>query len=345
MSINLYVVRLNPAALVCAKANLPYKIIEIVVVNVRGGWMAKHREVTAEQLDELCLVAKALSSPVRIEILKLLYYNSLNVGEIAQRLDIPASSAALHIKVLESAQLINTELQPGTRGSMKLCSRKSDFITIRLHGIPQDVNQTKSISMPIGNYTDCMVQPTCGLAGPQGGIGHEDDARTFFLPERVHAQLLWTSSGFVEYQFPNLLPKGKKIKRLWISMEICSEAPNYREEWKSDITLFVNGQPIGVWTSPGDFGKRRGWLNPQWWENGNTQYGRLTTWEVAQDGGFVNGVKVNDISVSDLAISDSDPYIKVRVSNQADSRHVGGFNIFGKAFGDYEQDIVMGIEF
>jgi predicted transcriptional regulator len=33
--------------------------------------------------------------------------------------------------------------------------------------------------------------------------------------------------------------------------------------------------------------------------------------------------------------------IDVRFGNKDDAKHIGGFNIFGKEFGDYKQDIVM----
>ena len=55
---------------------------------------------------ELCSLGKALSSEVRIEILKLLEQQSLNVNEIAEKLEIPASSAAMNVRVLEEAGLI-----------------------------------------------------------------------------------------------------------------------------------------------------------------------------------------------------------------------------------------------
>ena len=99
--------------------------------------MSKILELNADREEQLCEVAKALSIPTRIQILKLLYYNSYNIGEIAEQLHIPASTAALHIRTLESAGLINTEQQPGSRGSMKLCSRKNDFVSIRLVGTHQ----------------------------------------------------------------------------------------------------------------------------------------------------------------------------------------------------------------
>ncbi len=60
-------------------------------------------------------------------------------------------------------------------------------------------------------------------------------------------------------KFSNGVPKKKeKIKRASISMEICSEAPGYKEDWKSDLTLWVNDVEVGTWTCPGDFrGQKR----------------------------------------------------------------------------------------
>ena len=60
----------------------------------------------------------------------MLYFNSYNVIEIAEKLQIPPSSAALYVRSLEEAGLINTRVQRGSRGSMKICSRKNDSIHI-----------------------------------------------------------------------------------------------------------------------------------------------------------------------------------------------------------------------
>jgi predicted transcriptional regulator len=225
-----------------------------------------------ENEEELCEVAKALSSPVRIEILKLLYHEGLIINEIAKKLNIPPSSAALHVKVLEKANLIRLEEQPGTRGSMKLCNRKKDFVNISLIAIDYYINEVASVEMPIGSFTECKVVPTCGLADTERIIGMEDMVYCFYLPERINAQIIWSSSGYLEYRFPNLVPNGKAPKRLTLSMEICSEAPSYREDWKSDITVWINGLKCGTWTCPGDFGARRGRLNPPNWVPGNTQH-------------------------------------------------------------------------
>jgi predicted transcriptional regulator len=304
--------------------------------------MAKILELNAEDEEKLCNVGTALSSPTRIQILKLLYYNSYNVKEIAKKLHIPASSAALHIRTLENADIINTKIQPGSRGSMKLCSRKNDFISIHLSGDDPNINNIKSISMPIGCYTDCLASPTCGLASVTGTIGFEDRPSDFFLPERINAQILWSSSGYVEYKFPFSLNENAQLKRLILSFEICSEAPNYKENWNSDITVWMNGLDCGTLHSLGDYGARRGRLNPEWWGNGVTQYGKLVTLEITEEGALINSTPSSAVSLQDLNLTLEKP-ITVRIGNKPDAEHVGGFNIFGKGFGDFEQDIILSI--
>ena len=44
-------------------------------------------------------------------------------------------------------------------------------------------------------------------------------------------------------------------------MELSSEVPGTNANWPSDITLWVNEIEIGTWTSPGDFGDKRGVLH------------------------------------------------------------------------------------
>lgn len=306
--------------------------------------MAKVVELSMENEQELCDVAKALSSPVRIKILKLLYHEGLIINEIAKKLNIPASSAALHVKVLEKANLIRLEEQPGTRGSMKLCSRKKDFVNISLITRNYDINEVASVEMPIGAFSECSAIPTCGLADEEGIIGMEDMEYCFYLPERVKAQIIWSSGGFLEYRFPNLVPEGRNPKKVIFSMEICSEVPSYREDWKSDITVWINEMECGTWTSPGDFGARRGRLNPITWEAGNTQHGLLMTWEINQEGAYINEKKAENRIINELGIMNQSSII-VRIGNKPNARYVGGFNLFGKNFGDYAQGLILNVEY
>ena len=313
-----------------------------IIIHYKEGCteMPKNLEIIADNEELLCKVGKALSSQTRIQILKLLYYNSYNIKEIAQELDIPASSAALHIRMLEEADLIQIKQKPGSRGSMKLCSRKHDYVSIRLSGNNPDVNQVATVSMPVGAYTDCRITPTCGIATSSALIGYEDVPSDFFIPERVDAQILWSSSGYVEYKFPFPLNHNVMPRRLILSFEACSEAPNFKEDWKSDITIWINQKECGTWRSPGDFGSRRGILNPKWWDNGVSQYGNLITVEITNDGTLINSNKSSNINLEDIALSPQKP-ITIRIGNKEDAEFVGGFNLFGSKFGDHAQDILL----
>lgn len=306
--------------------------------------MAKFKEYDIENREALCDLGKALSSPVRLEMLQLLYGEDLIIGEIAERLDLPASSTAFHLKILEQAGLIRMEKLPGTRGTVKRCSRTVDYLTIDMVKKNTDIDEVFSVEMPVGSFSSCKVTPTCGLFGVGGRVGEEDMASSFYYPERIKAGILWTSSGYVEYKFANGVPKNRQIKKLTLSAEICSEIQGFQDDWKSDITLWINKVEVGTWICPGDFGSRRGRLNPPNWPNGRTQYGIQAVWEVHGDGTYFNEEKISDVTVEQLSIM-SLPYVAVKIGNKPDAVHEGGFNIFGKHFGDYDQDIVLTIEY
>jgi predicted transcriptional regulator len=146
----------------------------------------------------------------------------------------------------------------------------------------------------------------------------------------------------VEYKFPNnaLYSENSALKRLELSMEMSSEVPGTDMKWLSDIGVWINDVKIGIWTSPGDFGDRRGKYTPPFWKLEGSQYGILTTWELGAGGTFVNGKKVSSVGLADLRIQDHHS-IKVRIGVDESVRHVGGLNIFGKGFGDHDQDIVL----
>lgn len=306
--------------------------------------MSKEIEIGIDKPEELCIVAKALASEVRIDIIKLLNLNSLNVNEISEKLGIPASSAALNVKILEEAGIIRTELQPGTRGSMKLCSIKRGMIRMVLNSSFIDHDNSTFINMPIGNYVTCEVAPTCGLVNDRVYIDSEDDPRSFYNPEHTTAQLIWFHSGYLEYRFSNQSIVEQRAHRIEISMEICSEAPNYQNDWPSDITLWINDVECGTWTSPGDFGGRRGKLNPPFWSDGSTQFGLLKTWKVTEKGAFIDELKLSDVTIDALKLSEGH-FISVKIGVKDDAVNVGGMNIFGEKFGDFNQNIVMRLDY
>lgn len=297
-----------------------------------------------DQHEQIIRISKALSSPVRLKILDILKDTTLSVQGIADLINAPVSSTALNIKVLEDANLIVTETLPGKHGSMKICtcSMQSFNVETFSSGI-QNADSTYTIDMPVGNFSQFEIEPTCGLADENGIIGTYDDVRSFYLPEHANAQLLWFQQGFLEYRFPNYANPLLTLQSVSFSLELCSEAPGYQENWPSDITFCVNDHPVITYTSPGDFGARRGRLTPPSWPTGRTQYGLLKSITVSQNGTYLDGALVNkDVTLNTLDIS-SHSYISLKISIESDAANIGGINIFGKKYGDYDQGIIMNL--
>lgn len=164
-----------------------------------------------------------------MNILEAICEGPLNVNDISEALQTPLSTTAVNIKKLEDAGLISSTMVPG-RGTQKLSSTKYDRIIIDLFRPDPDDQGMFIMEMPVGEYVDCRVEPTCGLFGDKGVIGIQDDPRTFFEPDRRLAQkLFFSGAGYVEYRFPNRLPYGCVPQGLEFIAEICSEAPcHYR---------------------------------------------------------------------------------------------------------------------
>lgn len=300
--------------------------------------MARTEKYNLNQKEQLVAIGKALSSELRLMILEELEEQSYNVNEIAELLQIPASSAAMHVRVLEEAGLIETELRAAVRGSMKVC--KKNVTKVVLDFRQREEENAERIHMPIGNYVDYHVEPTCGMVSREGYIDMEDEAAVFYNPARIQAKLIWFGNGYLEYRFPNAALKKNELKSLEVSVELCSEDHEYNMDCPSDITLWINDLEVGTWTSPSDFGGRRGKLNPAWWPSQNTQYGMLKTWSVKMDGSYLDGKKtsLNRLAMYHLAERD---YISVKIGIKEEAENKGGVNIFGDGFGDYPQDIVL----
>lgn len=294
--------------------------------------------LTLSQPERVTAIGKALSSELRLQILSALQDNTYNVNELAELLSIPASSAAMHVKVLEEAGLIATELRAAVRGSMKVCRKAADNLYIKLK---EEVQETaEKISMPIGNFVDYQVEATCGIVSQEGYIDVEDEPAIFYNPMRTKAKLIWFCNGYLEYRFPNAALKKHTPKALEISVELCSEDHEYNMEHPSDITVWVNDMEVGTWTCPSDFGGRKGRLNPAWWPIQNTQYGMLKTWKIDETGSSLDGERVEETRLSSCHLEEGN-YISVKIGISEHAGHKGGVNLFGDCFGDYPQDIVL----
>jgi predicted transcriptional regulator len=288
-------------------------------------------------------VLRGLASPVRVKILKLLHVKgALNVNDIADALALPQSTVSSNVQILEAAGLIRTETQKARKGNQKICHSAFDEVLVMFK---EDIKPLRSdaieVSMPLGLYTSCEVSSPCGLCSTEGIIGLLDVPDTFLDPDRMKTGLIWFTRGFVEYQFPNNSKLSKsEIESMEFSMELSSEVPGTSADWPSDITVAVNGKDIGTWTSPGDFGDKRGVYTPDWWKLKGSQYGKLKSWRVNTSGTYVDGMKISPVSLKDLDL-DIHHSIRMKIGVKADARHPGGINIFGRGFGNYDQDIVL----
>ncbi len=285
---------------------------------------------------------KGISSPIRIDILRLLHDRGpMNVNEISAALALPQSTVATGVQALEEAELIDTRTIKARKGQQKVCSARYDEIVIRFDDAPVPRDETIEVSMPIGLYTSCDVRAPCGLCSGEGVIGLLDVPSFFLDPSRMQAGLLWFGRGYVEYKFPNNAKiLNEAIRAVEFSMELSSEVPGTNTNWPSDITLWVNNVAVGTWTSPGDYGDQRGVYTPRWWKLEGSQYGKLKSWTVSMNGTFIDGIRISDVTLADLDL-DSHHSIRMRIGIADEAKRPGGLNIFGRGFGNYDQDIVM----
>jgi len=282
---------------------------------------------------------EALASPVRLAIIDLLASNSMNVKELAEALGLSSAIITMHIRKLEKADLVQTKMVRKEGGTHKMCTLAERSISIEL---PNPLNEGKKlheVNVPVGHYTEFEVHPTCGLATVDKQIGQFDDPRFFLEPERMNAGILWFGKGYVEYKVPNYLLPGQQPTMLEIMLELGSEAPGFNDNWPSDIDFTLNKKSLGYWTSPGDYGDVRGRYTPRWWNDRVNQYGLLKVIRIQADGTFIDGQQMSDVSIDQIGLDRN--FWTFRIAVRDDAVHVGGLTLYGKGFGNYNQDIVF----
>ncbi|MBO0440146.1 ArsR family transcriptional regulator [Enterococcus sp. DIV0212c] len=283
--------------------------------------------------EEALPVYEALASSVRIRIIKLLAKQKMNIKEIAHELGLSSAIVTMHIKKLEDANIIKTE----KIGQQKISSLRVDNIEIHFPEKIFNAFDTLETTIPVGHYTNYSVEPTCGLATATHFIGKVDEPKYFMDPSRMEAQILWFTKGYLEYQTPNFLTSDQKLEMIELSMEISSEFPFSNDNWPSDITFSLNGIELGTWTSPGDFADIRGKYTPDWYPDNLNQYGLLKTIRIMNHGTYMEGEPLSDVKLADIDERTDTWQLRIEVKN--DAENIGGCTLFGKDFGNYNQDI------
>ncbi|MEE1314268.1 MAG: metalloregulator ArsR/SmtB family transcription factor [Faecalimonas sp.] len=285
----------------------------------------------------------ALASPARLEIMQLLARNEeMNVNALAENLDLTAATISVHIKKLADCGLLQIRTIPGKHGVQKLCSLKEDKMLVELNDFfTAENHHMKEISIGIGHYSAYDIKPTCLLATKDGVIGELDDIRYFSFPQRYEAGFLCYGHGFLEYSLPNLLDEDDQLIELQVSFELASEAPGHNDNYPSDVYFQMNGVDLGFWTSPGDYGEKRGYLNPSWYPDAFNQYGLLKILIINRTGTYIDGnTKISDVTIDQLGIHYQSK-IDFRITSPENTQHPGGVSLFGAGFGNYDQDIVF----
>lgn len=308
----------------------------------------KNVTVNVDDPDDHDLIVKycyALSVKERVLIMKALLNHTESLSSLARTLDIPVSSIARHIDALTEAGLVHLAYQPGPKGHAKYYAQAILSFTVSLEALPgEEPAETEYlVEMPLGMFSHCHIKAPCGMLGKEGPLFGFDNPHLFFSPLRAGAECLWFDSGFISYNFPTDFSRIRTFSSITFSFEICSETVYYNDKWPSDITVCINNVEVTTFTSPGDFGGRRGKYTPLYWPLTSTQFGLLQKITVNAEGVFVNNVLASDkVKFDDLHVYDGTS-VKLDIGIKPDAKHRGGINLFGKNFGDFPQAIVMAL--
>ena len=167
-------------------------------------------------------IFKALSTPMRVRIMELIYQNNhLSMNDLADALGLTNSAISLHVGKLESAGLVTIQTTSGKRGVMKIVKPVYGRLIVDLMPDNQpSVRPCYKDDISIGHYTFADVHPTCGLSNSKNIIGELDDPRVFSYPERFSAGILWIGWGSILYNLPNRLSTVTTMTELQIYFDI-----------------------------------------------------------------------------------------------------------------------------
>ena len=298
-----------------------------------------------KDLVSIVRLGEALASPVRVNILKHLQYAPFvkTVPELVKELKIPTTTLMYHLEKLEKGKLIKMRYKGSSAGTTRIISRNYGECLLELmYGAYEQEEGNRNFaeqSLGVGSFAD-FTGHDLKFASSEKLYSEID---TPFSDKRYLSQLIFTTHGIICYHFSNIIAQKSIVREIVFSLEICSEAPYYDNDFKSDITFWINGKEVATYLSLGDYGDRRGLLNPSWWSSRNTQYGKLVNIRVNANGVFLNDNKVSSkITLKDLELEKGNK-IKFEFGNKEGCEHDGGFNIFGSKFGDYPQDILLKI--
>jgi predicted transcriptional regulator len=323
-------------------------------------------------------IVKALSNDYRIAILEMLGEEDTTIQSIMARLKLSKTAVLTHLNSLETAGFISSELVRGSVGNQKLYHKEYDRLIFNFSPGKENEQEEQyyEIAVEIGNYFDFRVYPPCGLAKREHIIDKWDDPSVFFHPDRISARLLWGALGFVEYRIPLNIPfETDGFSRIEIILEASAQGdlPTHRQlrlpasvnrahlrDGESSLSFSLNGVGIAECTvhefsrttTKGGLTGAKGKYTPGWWRGSN--YGELLTIIIDGEGTAVNGQKASSVSLSQIFPPGffaeqgeqseelrSDAYLSLRIEVKGDAPCIGGFTLYGRGFGNFDQDIII----
>ena len=82
-----------------------------------------------QSVGEAEAVFKALSTPMRLKIMEMIYKNdSLSMNDLAEALGLTNGAISMHVSKLEEADLVKIKTTSGKRGTMKIVRPKYDMV-------------------------------------------------------------------------------------------------------------------------------------------------------------------------------------------------------------------------
>ena len=307
-------------------------------------------KLTIENEDDIPVIAQiceALGDETRLRILKELQHPPYlkSISELEKLIKIPKTTLIRHLQKLEESNIVTMLYRSSSHGTARIFGRDMRNFHVCLYNTPKpQVSDliTNTQSLGVGQFTD-FTGESFGFATITNV--HHFSTEDCFTSKRFNAQLVYATKGRITYYFSNKIAKYNNVEELSLSREICSEAPYFDNDYLSDITFWINDKEIATYTSLGDYGDHRGKLNPEWWPNTSTQYGKLLTLAITQNSVTINGAsQASKYTLSDLNLQKGNKII-ITVGNKDTAEHQGGFNIFGSSFGDYPQDICLSLKY
>lgn len=290
-------------------------------------------------------ICNALSNPIRVKILRQLQEGPKTIPELASLNNISITNCVFHTSILEEVSLIRIELVPSETRNVRMCYRLMRKVNINLFQNQKfgDSQKEYKLNCLVGDYVDLSDDA-------EVKFHTKEEAHLFdntFMPSRREAQVIWSPRGTITYAFPNPVQEKEEVTSINLCLELCSEVVEYNNEYKSDITFWINDVELFTHTSPGDYGDRPGFNNPEWAINVTvmTQYGDHYNIVIKKHSIYLNDVLVNkDFNIDSLNIKKHPNKILLKIGNKHDALNKGGWNIFGKGFGDYPIDIELKIK-